>query len=201
MRISNGQLYMALRALKEYIEDAEGLERIIINHSLAAAAAAVAAGWIPGAGGVIATGIAMGFTISMYVRICNYSKITLKKNALKAIASVVVAEIAAYLAVIIAAEVILTFIPVVGNLGGAVIAAVLNFAMVYIAGLLFLKMIVSVFKANKDINSMSEEELKEYIKAQATKDNIKTAYKEAKEAYKQNKDDDSYKSDNIHPEN
>ena len=55
----------------------------------------------------------------------------MKKNALKAIASVVVAEFAAYLAVIIAAEAILTFIPVVGNLGGVVIAANCNFAMVY----------------------------------------------------------------------
>ena len=62
-------------------------------------------------------------------------------------------------------------------------------------------MMISVFKANKDINNMREEELKEYIKAQAIKDNIKTAYKEAKEVYKHNKDNDSYKSDNIHPEN
>lgn len=200
MRISSGQMHMALRSLKAYVKNAEEIEQIIISHSLAAAAFAVAAGWIPGAGGVIATGIALGFTISMYIRICSHSKISLTKNILKAIASVVIAEIAAYFAGIIAAEAILTFIPVVGNLGGIVIAGVVNFAMVYIAGLLFLKMMVSVFKANKNINSMSEEELKEFIIKQATKENIKTAYKEAKEVYKQSKDNASYNIDDIHPE-
>ena len=199
MKISSGQLHMALRAAEGYCKNAEEIEQIIIGHSVGAAAAAVASGWIPGAGGVVATGIALGFTVSMYYRICSHSNIKVSKNILKAIASVAVAEIAAYLGVIIAAELALTFIPGLGSISASVLAGIINFAMVYIAGILFLKMMTSVFKAGKDINNMTEDELKSYMKNESTKDNISSAYKEAKTVYKTAKNDKSYQQNDIHP--
>jgi len=185
--------------LKGYLANAENLEKIIVTHSLAAAGAAIASGWVTGVGGAIASGLAFGFVVSMYYKICIECNIKISKNILKALASVVVAEIAAYLGVIIAAEIALSFIPGLGNLGASFIAGVVNFGMVYVAGTLFLKMMVSVFKANGNIDNISEEELKNIMKNISTKDNIKEAYNESKSVYKDAKKDGSYNTENIKP--
>ena len=201
MKIPNSTLHIILRALQQYVKNAEDIEKIVITHALGAAAAAVAAGWIPGAGGAIATGIAISFTLTMYYRLCKECGITMKKNIMKAVVSVAVAEIAAYFSVIIVTEIALSFIPGLGNVATTFIAGFVNFAMVYIAGLLFLMMMVKVFKAKKSVENMSEEELKEYMKESATKENIAKMYKEAKETYKSAKDDPSYSTDDVKPTN
>lgn len=192
------QLHVAARLILEYVRTTKGIERIVVTHSLAAAAAAVASGWIPGAGGVIATGIAMGFTLTMYINICKACNFTLHKNILKSIASVAIAEIVAYLAVALVVETVITFFPGL-NIGAAVIAGVINFAMVYIAGVLFLKMMANVFKANKKIDSISSNEWEDFMKKEATRENISSVYEEAKNAYKETKDDKTYKTEDIRP--
>ena len=166
-----------------------------VTDQLGAAAAAVASGWVPGAGGAIATGIALGFTLSMYYRLCNEMNIKLSKNKLKAIASVAIAEIAAYLVVIIAAETVLTFIPGIGSLGASALSGIVNFAMVYIAGALFLKLMLAFTSFGKDVSSMSEDELKEAMKKEADKKTIENTYKESKKIYKEAKNDSRYNKD------
>lgn len=192
MGIETSYLRQAAYALKGAMGSAEEIEKIVINHSLGAAASAVASGWIPGAGGVVASGIGLGFTLSMYCRLCKNSNIPLNKNKLKAVASVAVAEIAAYLAVVIAAETLLTFIPVLGSFGASAIAGICNFAMVYIAGILFLKLMLSFTKKSRDIASMSVEELKSAMKYEANGDFMKDMFKEAKSVYKSAKNDSKY---------
>lgn len=192
MGIESSYLRQAAYALKGAMGSTDEIEKIVINHSLGAAASAVASGWIPGVGGAVASGIGLGFTLSMYCRLCKNSNIPLNKNKLKAIASVAIAEIAAYLAVVIAAETLLTFVPGLGNLGASVIAGICNFAMVYIAGILFLKLMLSFTKKNRDIASMSVEELKSAMKCEANEDFIKDMYKEAKTVYKFAKKDSQY---------
>lgn len=185
-------LRQAAYALKDVMGSADEIEKIVINHSLGAAASAVASGWIPGAGGLVASGIGLGFTVSMYYRLCKNSDIPLSKNKLKAIASVAIAEIAAYIVVIVAAETLLTFVPGIGNLGASVIAGICNFAMVYIAGILFLKLMLSFTKRNRDIASMSEEELKSAMKHIANGEDFNNMFKEAKSVYKSAKKDSKY---------
>lgn len=192
MGMEYAYLKQAACALKDVLRDADKIEEIIINHSLGAAASAVASGWIPGAGGLVASGIGLGFTVSMYYRLCKNSNIPLSKNKLKAIASVAIAEIAAYIAVIVAAETLLAFVPGIGNLGAAMIAGICNFAMVYIAGILFLKLMLLFAKRNSDIASLSEEELKNAMKHVADEEDFTNMFKEAKSAYKSAKKDSKY---------
>lgn len=171
--------------------DDEDIIKIIVNHSLGAAAAAVASGWLPGVGGAVATGVAMGFVLSMYYRLCEEMNIKLSKNKLKAIASVAIAEIAAYLAVIMAAEAVLTLIPGL-NIGAALIAAVCNFGMVYVAGALFIKMMIAFTSGQNDVSSMSEDQLKKAMKEEADKDTIEKIYKESKKTYNDTKNNSKY---------
>lgn len=193
-------LKIALMELQKHFENAEDIEKIIITHALAASAAAVASGWIPGAGGAIATGIGVGFTISMYYRICSECNIPIGKNILKALASIVIAEIAAILSVSLAAQITLSLIPGVGSLGAAALSAIINFGLVYVAGVLFLKMMVNVFDAKGGIENLSEDELKDMMKSVSTKKNIQSVYHESKGVYKKTKNDTSYKTDDIKPD-
>lgn len=199
MSMETQYLKTLVYGLKGYIKNAENVEKIIVTHSLAAAGSALASGWMTGTGGAIATGLAFGFVISMYYGICKECNISIGKNVLRALASVVVAETAAYLGVILAAELVLSFIPVVGNLSASFLAGIVNFGMVYVAGALFVKMMVNVFKAKGEIGNMTEEELKNAMKDVSTRDNIKAAYDESKDVYKQAKNDDSYNADDIKP--
>lgn len=186
--------------LKGHMDNADDIEKIIINHSLAAAGAAVASGWMPGVGGAVATSIAFGFVCTMYYKICKENNIKIKKNILKAVASVVVAEVAAYLGVILTAEFALSFIPGLGNLGASVIAGIINFGMVYVAGVLFLKMMVNVFKANVAVEDLSEEEFKNIMKNISNKETIKKTYNESKSVHKQTKNSSDYSYGDIKPD-
>ena len=189
MSMETQYLKTLVYGLKGYIKNAENVEKIIVTHSLAAAGSALASGWMTGTGGAIATGLAFGFVISMYYGICKECNISIGKNVLRALASVV----------ILAAELVLSFIPVVGNLSASFLAGIVNFGMVYVAGALFVKMMVNVFKAKGEIGNMTEEELKNAMKDVSTRDNIKAAYDESKDVYKQAKNDDSYNADDIKP--
>lgn len=68
--MNNAILKVGIRSLERYLKTEakdmdEQIEKLIMKHALAAAGAAVASGWIPGAGSTIATGIAIGFVWSM----------------------------------------------------------------------------------------------------------------------------------------
>lgn len=70
---------------------------IIKFHSKGAAAAGVAAGWVPGAGGAAATVISAGFIWTMYGRINSKIGLTFSKSILKTLASGIATNLAGYL--------------------------------------------------------------------------------------------------------
>ena len=198
--MKSNNLQLAIHSLKDYIgkKEAEYIDMVIKCCALGGASSALLSGWLPGAGGAIATGIALGFTLTMYSKICKACGITLKKNILKAIASVAVSEIAAYLGAVIVLETALSLFPGIGSVGAAILSGVLNYAMIYVAGVLFLFTITKVFKAKRDkqgIENMTEEELLAYIRNEATKENIASMYEEAKKSYNTVKNDPFYKTE------
>lgn len=188
-------------ALKGYVTENK-IDTIILmvkNHALAAGAAAAAAEIVPG-GALVATAVAIGFTWTMYYKICQEIGVPLSKSKLKALASVLVAEVAATLGVLIAGNVLLNLIPGL-NVAGAAMGAVVNFAAVYAAGVLFLIMMARVFKAAGSVEavvSMSEEDLVMTAKETAKKDGKKVA-KNAVGEYKSVKDDPNTSGDGIKP--
>ncbi len=161
------------------------VQKIIATHALAAAVAATASGWIPGAGETIAAGIALGFVISMYYRLAKRVGVNLPRNAIKAIASVVVAEIVACVATTLVFATVITLFPGVGNVSGALLAGVVNYCIVQGAGELFLMVLDKLFRAKSvaEIEAMSTEELKAFAKGCSTKKTVKECVKAAKEDY------------------
>lgn len=198
--MNSGYLHLAAEALKRHYDDADEIESIVIRHAVASAASGVASGFIPGAGGAIASVAAFGFTLSMYIRICKELNLSLGKNILRGIASVFIAEIAAFLAVWLGAFAVISFVPGIGNVSAALVDGVMAFAMVYIAGVIFLILMEKIGKENIDISSITEEEFKDMAKECAKEADIKSIYKEAKKTYSKVKDDEQYKDEDIKPE-
>ena len=194
--MNSWMLKEAMYALKSYLrtegtDDVEKAGRVIVKHGLAAAAAAVASGWIPGAGGMVAVTIGIGFVWAMYYQLSVLFGIKISKNILKTIASVVVAEVAAYLSIMLAAVLVFSFVPGL-NLGVSALTAVINFGMVYVAGYIYLVMMTTVCKAGRNVETMTEQEWCEEAKKAASESDIESVYKEAKNVHKETKDSNEY---------
>lgn len=201
MSQESAMIKQLLYAVKGYShdKDVDEIEKIITDHSLAAGAAAAVAGWIPAAG-TVANVVAIGFVWAMYYRLCQAVGIQISKAKLKTLASVIVAEVAAYIGILLAANIILSLIPGL-NLGTVVLGALVNFAMVYAAGTLFILMMTKLCKNVKpgEMNKISDEEFKKVAKSSISKSDVKKATKEGLKTYKDAKDDPRYSGDGVEP--
>lgn len=189
----NGLLYAVvdqlLGALENYYESGEYLKPFkrteiadcVIQHAAAGGVAAMAAGAIPAAGTAISLAIATGAVWGMYIRICKMIQVELRKDMLKFLASAAISNIAINLGSLIAAELAFSLIPGAGIIG----AGIISFAIVYIGGILFLKTLTGLFKANAtNWDDLSKEELKASIQAATESTNVKVVFKEAKSLFK-----------------
>ena len=191
-------LMKSIEAVKSVMEDAldgcavqidsKELQKIVLQHSVVAAMSAGVAGSFPGVGAVVATGISGTAILAMYVRLAKALGVTFKKGALKALASGIVADLSATIVTNLVAIAVVSFVPGIGTATAATLSLALNFALVYLAAIIFLKMLSAILNAGEDISEMSEEELKNVADSVKEDIDMKSAIKEAKEEFKKNKD-------------
>ncbi len=181
-----GQL---LDALERYYESGEytrpfkrkEIADCVIRHSAACGVASMAAGVLPAAGTAISVAIATGAIWAMYIRISKMIEVELRKDMLKVLASAAISNIVFNLGAVIAGEIALSFIPG----AGIICSGIISFAMVYIAGILFLRILTGLFKAKfSNWDNLSEEELKDAAQAAAKNTNMKEIFAEAKNIFK-----------------
>lgn len=162
----------------------EDIKDIALFHSKGAAAAGVASGWVPGAGGTIAAVTAAGFIWSMYLRINDKIGLSISENILKTLASGVATNLAAYAVGSIAVTTVLSFLPFVGNVGASVIAGSIAFALTIVSAGVYLIMLTEIFQAKHgDINKMSADDLKDLAKEVIDNNDVESALKQARKAY------------------
>lgn len=190
---------------KEYIEpfSSKEIADCVIHHAAACGVSAmvVAAPSVGGIGSIIAAGVAAGAIWAMYIKICKLIGATFSKNKLKAIAAAVLTNVATQLAGVFAINFVSTLIP---N-AGIMINGIGNFAICYVAGLIFLYVLTELFKVKRlDAENMTIEEWKEHIKDAFTVLDKKAVIKEAKGIFNDMKKDGSLdemgKDVNINPE-
>jgi hypothetical protein len=177
------------QAQKEFIGDsgAKEIEDIIINHAIGAAAASAASGWIPGAGGTVALMAAVGFIWSMYYRINQRAGISISKNKLKSLASAVITNIAASAAALIAgvaASTVISFIPGIGSGVASIVMAALDYGVVMVSGIVYLKLLTKLFKAHGNISDISADELKRTASDVIKNEDVSSMLKDAQKEYK-----------------
>ena len=170
--------------LKVYYAGAEETERIIINSALVAASADAIGGAVPGLAVPAIIISCFGAVWVMYGKLCEALGITLKKNVLKLLARAALANIAANLGGALVAIVAAMFVP------GASIAvsAVVSFIAVFLAGEVFLSLVLKMAKESSDRTSfcdMSTDDMKKVVsKIKLSKDDLnaaKNAYEAAKD--------------------
>ena len=162
---------------------------IIKFHSKGAAAAGVAAGWVPGAGGAAATVIAAGFIWTMYGRINSKIGLTFSKNILKTLASGIATNLAGYLVGSLVLNAVFSFIPGLGNIAASAIAGGVCYALTLASGIVYLKILTNIFSAGVDPTSVDIDTLKKMANDIASDINMKEIYEEAKEEVKNNQDE------------
>ena len=162
----------------------EEISNIIKEHSVATALSAAASGMIPGAGGTVAFGIACTSTVTMYGRLAKAMGIKLNHGLLRAVASAVVADLAATVTASVLASAALSFIPGLGSMASSVITGMTNYGFVYLAGYIFLKMIASL--GVDKVETLSESDMKAAAKGVREHMDMKAAMKEVKRSYKEN---------------
>lgn len=168
--------------LKVYYSNASEAEKIIVDCAMVAAGAAAVGGVIPILELPAMVISCVGAVWAMYIKVCKALKIKISDNLLKVLASAALSNIATNLIGAFAIELVTCFIPGLGMAAGAVT----TFACVYLAGILFMNMLLSFAKKGvgpNDFSSLSEEDLKNTIKSQALD---KNDVKQAKNIFKGN---------------
>lgn len=177
------QIKTLMYGLKDYYRNAEDTEKVIISCALVAAGADAVGGSIPGLAIPAVIISCFGAVWAMYVKLCNTLGISLKEHTLKLLAKAALANIAANLGGSLVALIAGLLIP------GAsiVVSAVVSFLTVYLAGIVFLALILKMARKSSDPHSfsdISEGEMKKAVSAtKLTKEDLDTA----KAAYDANK--------------
>ena len=149
---------------------------IIIKHSIASAAAGLAGGILPGVASIIAVLTSTGAIWSMYYRLCKEMGVKVSQNILKALGSAILSNIVTQLGGMLLLDVALSFVPGMS----IIVSAATCYGVTYLAGVLFIKLMVNLFKAGKDPTVMSEDELSNAGKAASREMDCAGIFKDAK---------------------
>lgn len=157
---------------------------IVKSHSVGAAVAGVASGWVPGAGGAAATAAAIGFIWGMYARINGKLGLKLSDNVLKTLASGVATNLAAYAVAGLVMTTAFSLVPGLGSVGASAIAGATTYSLTLVSGFVYLKILTKVFRAGADPSTAGAEHLKEVASTVMREEDIKSAMKDARSEYK-----------------
>ncbi len=161
--------------LKDYYNRADETERVILNAALTAAAADAVGGIIPGLAIPAIIISCFGTVWVMYGSLCSTLGISLKENVLKLLAKAALANITANLGGALIAMFAGMFIPGASIL----VSAAVSFIAVYLAGVVFLRLILNMAEKSSDpysFSDISESEMTAAAgKVKLTKDDLKSA--------------------------
>ncbi len=207
MMITTTHLAKAARHMSNHLKNlvrdvnVDNLENIVMCHACSSAVAAGAAGCVTGVGMSIAMTISIGFVVSMYIRLGAAIGIRFNKGLIRALASALVAELAAEVAILLAGIAIISFVPVVGNISSGALAAIANFCVVYLAAVIFVKMLSSMYERGVDPSSATKAAFKSFAKDAMADTDMKAVCNEARTAYKQARKNGDMKNPTVEPDN
>lgn len=190
-----GVLGLAFKGLQEasnYVIDTMQIEKAggtIKACAIAAAAAGVGAGWLPGAGALVASAAWVAAIWGMYIKVNKDLDISISENILKSLASAFLTNIIASAGALIISIVlgaILAFLPGIGTVGAVAIDGFIGYITVFASGVLYIKLLTRLFKA-KGKADFSGVDVKDIAKEVVAASNMKEILKEAKSEYKKDK--------------
>lgn len=167
--------------------------KVVRQHSWAAAATAAVAG-VPGAGTTACIVAQTAIVFAMYARINKSVNIKISENKLKSLASAVLGNIATnavgYVAGV-AASTVFSLIPGIGTTASTLIMAGMGYATASIAALVYGTAILTMTKSGRNVETMSESELKEALEKELAGRDISKDMKNFSAEYKKGRKDGS----------
>ncbi len=160
------------------------LMRMVKSHAAGAAASMMASGALPGVGSSIAAGIEISFVWSMYYRICTKLGLSVKKELIKGLGSAFVTNMAAAIAAQMITGTVLSIIPGIGTVGAAAVNGLMGYSVTYYSGVIFMNLLVRLFKAGKSMDTCTADELKRMLKQESDDTSFRQVKKEAQQAFK-----------------
>ena len=188
-------LHLAVKTLGEASSDyltkhqLTKVEDTIIGCSVAAAIAGVGAGWLPGAGSLVATAAWVAAIWTMYVKINKDLGISIKDNILKSLASAFLTNIIASAGALIlgfAAGLLLSLIPGLQP-ATVIIDGMVGYVTAYASGVLYINLLTKVIKAKGRLEFADSDDLRQMAKDIVKEGNVKGIIKEAHQSYKEAK--------------
>lgn len=181
------------------------LVRLVSIHSLGAAAAGLGISWLPALGSLAATGAMTMFIWSMYLHINDCLGLRFSKVALKTILSAVLSNMGQGLIYIAGTLTISTLLSLtgLGAVASSVMMAALDYAVVMVGGILYLKLITALVESGEDPQALSEDQLKNQTESIVQSENIREMLKTECENYKAGRKDGSItgkETVELHPE-
>jgi len=181
------------------------LVRLVSIHSLGAAAAGLGISYLPGLGSLAATGAMSMFIWSMYLHINDCLGLRFSKVALKTVLSAIISNLGQGLIYIAGTMTISTLLSLtgLGTVLSSFMMAALDYAVVMVGGILYLKLITALVESGKDPQSISECELKEQTESIVQSENIRDMLKTECNNYKAGRKDGSItgkETVELHPE-
>lgn len=162
----------------------EEIADIVKTHSAGAAAAGVAAGWVPGAGGLVAAGICAGFIWTMYGRINSKIGLPLTENIVKSLGTGIATNLAAYFIGGLIVQTILSVLPGIGSVGAAALAGGTCYGLTMASGFVYLKLLTTLFLGGKDPTTMDADSLTRAAHDVVANENIRQVISDSKSSYK-----------------
>lgn len=183
-KVQAWQLKMIVKELLKYYENAKQTEKTILNCAIAAAVANAVGGFIPVLSIPALIISCFGALWVMYGMLCHDLGIVIKESVLKLLARAILSNIVANLGGAIIA--VLASLVVPG--ASVVVSTVVSFITLYIAGTIFLHLILRMAQKSVDPVSFSDITPNEMKNMAQEITPTKDMLDEAKKAYEENKD-------------
>lgn len=165
----------------------QDLAEIVKKHALGAAASGVGVAWLPGVGSLAAMASMVGFIWSMYFRINKRLGLKLSKVVLKTLASAVLSNLAQGALSVVGSIVVSSLLSMTGfgNAISSLIMAAVDYSVVMVGGILYLKLINGIMGAGKNPDEMNSTEIEIAMNDVIRNENINALLKKSKEEYTQ----------------
>lgn len=163
------------------------LAEIVKRHALGAAASGVGVAWLPGVGSAAALAAMVGFIWSMYFRINYRLGLKFSKVAMKSLASAVLSNMMQAALSVVGSVALATVLSLTGFGNGisSMIMAALDYAVVMVGGILYLKMLNGLMGAGKNPDEMTPREIEIQMDDVMKNENIEKLLKNESRSYKE----------------
>lgn len=162
------------------------LAEIVKAHALGAAASGVGVAWLPGVGSAAALTAMVGFIWSMYFRINYRLGLKFSKVAMKSLASAVLSNLMQGAISVVGSIALATVLSLtgIGNAASSLIMAALDYSVVMVGGILYLKLLNGLMGAGNDPSEMTPQEIEIKMEDIMRGENIEALLKSESRSYK-----------------